>query len=110
MSAPFRPITCEALAALRAEGRPLLLVDCREAWEHELAKLPDSLLFPLGQLVQRADELEVPPGHVVVVYCHHGVRSRTGADAVARAGHEAYSLEGGLDAWSRRIDPTVPRY
>lgn len=106
----FEELTCQTLAAWRAEGRPLLLVDCREPWEHELAKLPDSVLFPLGQLVGRADEVEVPAGHAVVVYCHHGIRSRAGADAISRAGHTAYSLSGGIDAWSRRVDPTVPRY
>jgi len=106
----FSELSCEELQTFRAAGRPIVLVDCREGWERELARLPDSQHFPLGQLVARADELEVPAGHEVVVYCHHGVRSRTGAAAIAAAGLRAHSLTGGIDAWSRRIDPGVPRY
>ena len=47
----------------------------------------------------------------VVVYCHHGVRSLSGAAILGQAGVEnVYSMAGGIEAWSQRIDPAVPRY
>ena len=59
----------------------------------------------------RAGEVEPPPGSTVVVYCHHGIRSLSGAAILEMNGiPEAYSLAGGIEAWSQLIDPTVPRY
>ena len=104
-------ISVEALAERLRSGEPTLLLDVREPWEHELARLPGSLLLPLGELPDRAEEIEVDDETLVVVYCHHGVRSLSGAILLRRAGIEsAVSLAGGIDAWSRRIDPSVPRY
>jgi rhodanese-related sulfurtransferase len=98
----------EFLAARRA-GQPLVLVDCREPWEYEIVHLPDSVLIPLGQLSSRASE--VPGTGSVVVYCHHGVRSRRGAAILRHAGlSNARSLAGGIDEWSISIDPSLPRY
>jgi adenylyltransferase/sulfurtransferase len=52
-----------------------------------------------------------PAGALVVVYCHHGVRSLRGAALLRQAGHEnVASLAGGIDAWSLYVDPAVPRY
>jgi rhodanese-related sulfurtransferase len=97
------------------EGRELLraadppqLVDCREPWEHDLCHLPGDVLLPLGELVERAGELD--PARPVLVYCHHGVRSINGAVLLERLGFTTMSLRGGIDAWSLRIDPGVPRY
>jgi rhodanese-related sulfurtransferase len=57
------------------------------------------------------EEVQPPEGALVVVYCHHGVRSLRGAAVLAQAGHEnVASLAGGIDDWSLTIDPTVPRY
>jgi rhodanese-related sulfurtransferase len=99
----------EEFLAARAAGAAYTLVDCRESWEHELARLPESLHIALGELGERADE--VPRAAPVVVYCHHGVRSRHGAALLRAAGVEgARSLAGGIDRWSLTVDPTVPRY
>lgn len=91
-------------------GEPVYLVDVRNYDEHAYCRLPDSLLVPLPELAGRVDEVEPPAGAAVVVYCHHGVRSLSGAAILRAAGHEAASLSGGIDAWSRLIDPAVPRY
>lgn len=92
-------------------GEPVYLIDCRQPEEYGICRLPGSRLIPLGDLVTRAAEVEPPPGALVVVYCHHGVRSLTGAALLARAGHpHVASLAGGIDAWSQLIDPAVPRY
>lgn len=92
-------------------GEPVFLLDVRNYDEHAFCRLPDSLLIPLGELPGRVEEVNPPEGALVVVYCHHGVRSLSGAAILARAGIEnAASLSGGIDAWSLHIDPTVPRY
>ena len=92
-------------------GEPVYLVDVRNPDENAYCRLPDSLLVPLPDLVGRVDEVQPPAGALVVVYCHHGVRSLSGAAIVQRAGHaDVASLAGGIDAWSRVIDPSMPRY
>jgi rhodanese-related sulfurtransferase len=101
----------DTLAKKLAAGEPVYLLDVRETWENEHCRLPDSVLIPLGELSHRVSEVEVPAGATVVVYCHHGVRSLSGAAILEANGiREAYSLAGGIEAWSALIDPTVPRY
>jgi rhodanese-related sulfurtransferase len=119
-------ITVAELAALRSAGGQLLLLDVREPWEHAIAALPDSVLIPLGELPDVVDSEDALWGRrgpketgsprpeaprLVVAYCHHGVRS---LDAVAILSAKGIgpvcSLRGGIDAWSRQIDPSLPRY
>ena len=107
----MREISGRELAATLERGESVYLIDVREPWEHALAALPDSVLVPLGQLEAQASELAPPAGALVVTYCHHGVRSLSAAAFLARTGFgDVRSLAGGLDAWSREIDPTMPRY
>jgi len=95
---------------LRAE-EPVYLIDVRQPWEHDYCALPDSVLIPLDELPSRLDEVQPPAGATVVVYCHHGIRSLSGAAILEQAGlSPAYSLAGGIEGWSLLIDPTVPRY
>jgi len=108
-----REITPAELAERLARGEPTRLVDVRQPWEHEIAALAGSVLLPLDRLAYGEVELDPPPaeGELVVVYCHHGVRSLTGAALLHRAGvHGAVSLAGGIDAWSVEEDPSLPRY
>jgi rhodanese-related sulfurtransferase len=95
-------------AALDA-GHEILLLDVRQPEEYAICALPGSVLIPLGELMRRADEV-LAEGKPVVVYCHHGVRSLTGAAILLRAGIEAASLAGGIDRWSLTVDASVPRY
>jgi rhodanese-related sulfurtransferase len=108
-----RQITVDELALRLREGQPAFLLDVRQPWEHDTARLPDSLLIPLGELGERWPELvaAVPPGSLIVAYCHHGVRSLSAA-AILESHDlgEVVSLAGGIDAWSLRIDPATPRY
>ena len=89
-------------------GEPTYLLDVRQPWEHELAALPGSVLVPLPELLSRLDEVQPPEGALVVVYCHHGLRSLSGASILERLG--AVSLSGGIEAWSLFVDAGVPRY
>jgi len=104
-------ISPRELADVIAAGRPVYLIDVRKPWEHERAALPGSVLVPLDELAARVDEIEPPPGALVVAYCHHGVRSLSAVAILAELGRPGVaSLRGGIDAWSLVIDPKVPRY
>lgn len=87
----------------------LTLIDVREPWEHEAAQIKGSRLIPLGELESRLGE--IPREGTIVMHCHGGVRSEHGAQVLKQAGFvQVYNLEGGIDAWSRDVDPSVPRY
>jgi rhodanese-related sulfurtransferase len=97
----------ELKARLDAGDRPELL-DVREPWEFDLARIEGSRLIPLGELSERVAELD--PAVETVVICHHGSRSAYVARALAQAGFaKALNLEGGLDAYAD-MDESVPRY
>ena len=105
-------IAPQAFAQLRSDalGDPPVLLDVREAWEFQTARLPDSVLMPMGDVPSRAYAELDPDAHIVVV-CHHGQRSLSVAVWLRKQGFErAQSLAGGIDAWSRSIDPAIPRY
>jgi rhodanese-related sulfurtransferase len=107
----MREITVEELAGKLAHGEKPYLLDVRQKWEHELARLPGSFLVPLDELADRASELDAAKDQLVVCYCHHGVRSLHAALILGAAGFkDAVSLRGGIEAWSELIDPAVPRY
>jgi rhodanese-related sulfurtransferase len=104
-------ITPRELARHLENGHTVRLVDVRQSWENAVARLPDSLLIPLGELSQRVAEIPVEPTVPLVLYCHHGVRSLSAVTYLHRLGyHHARSLAGGIDAWSCEVDPAVPRY
>jgi adenylyltransferase/sulfurtransferase len=106
-----RQLNVQELAQTLASGEPVHLLDVRQPWEHEIAALPDSQLVPLPELPARIAEIAPPRGALVVVYCHHGIRSLHAAGFLERAGFPAVaSLAGGIDAWSLHVDPKMPRY
>lgn len=102
-------ISVEELAAWRDAGRDIALVDVREPWEAAICRLDGALNIPLNLLPSRL--AEVPADRVVVVYCHHGMRSLQAVNWLQRAGRpEAVNLAGGIDAWARAIDPSMETY
>lgn len=103
-------ISPQELASLLQRKEPVLLLDVRQEWEHQTARLPGDVLIPLPELPARLDEVQPAPGQLVVAYCHHGVRSLSAAAILRNAGIEAVSLAGGIDLWSRAVDAGVPRY
>jgi|ERR1700722_947263 rhodanese-related sulfurtransferase len=90
-------------------GEALTVLDVREPWEIELASLPGTLNIPLNEVPTRLGELD--PHAPLVVMCHAGGRSRRAAEFLSARGftHVA-NLAGGIDAWSRDIDPDLPTY
>jgi len=107
----MQQITPEALKAWlddASHGRPVLL-DVREPWEREICGLPESLHVPMNTVPVRAGELD--QGADTVVICHHGSRSFQVALFLERGGFaRVYNLQGGVDAWARAIDPSMPIY
>jgi rhodanese-related sulfurtransferase len=91
-------------------GEAITLLDVRQPEENAYCALPGSVLVPLGELHARVGEL-ASTDELVVVYCHHGIRSISGAAILAAAGFpNVASMTGGIDRWSLVVDPTVPRY
>ena len=103
-------ISPRELVMMLENGHSYRLLDVRQPWESQLATLPGSILIPLNELPQRAKEIIRDPG-MVVVFCHHGIRSLSAANFLQRIGFaDVKSLSGGIDAWSCEVDPEVPRY
>jgi rhodanese-related sulfurtransferase len=103
-------ITAAAFAEQRRQPDAPLLLDVREAWEYQTASIPNSLLMPMGEVASRA-HTELDPDAPIVVMCHHGARSLNVALWLRDQGFShAQSLAGGIDAWSRSVDPGIPRY
>jgi rhodanese-related sulfurtransferase len=103
-------ITAQTYLQQRAEPNPPLLLDVREPWEAQTASLPGALLMPMGEVASRA-HTELDPDQPIVVLCHHGARSLSVTMWLRNQGFDqAQSLNGGIDLWSRTMDPTIPRY
>lgn len=92
----------------RKQNKKHLLLDVRFKEEKSIADIGGTLI-PLPELERRWRELPDDQGPVVV-YCHHGMRSMNATLFLKNKGVEALSLAGGIDAWSREIDPSVPLY
>lgn len=102
-------ITPSELKTSQDAGEDIALIDVREPWEHQYARIPDSELRPLGEIDAWASSLD--PGKSYVLYCHSGVRSFHACLLLERRGFRAVkNLSGGIDAWSVEVDPQVPRY
>jgi rhodanese-related sulfurtransferase len=100
----------DVAAQLKSGETGLILLDVREPWEFQTAQIAGSKLMPMGEIPSRAFEELDPEAHIVTV-CHSGVRSLNVAVWMRNQGFEkVQSLSGGIDGWSREIDPAVPRY
>ena len=86
----------------------LRLLDVREPWEWTVARIGEPQLLAMGELEREIETLD--QGRELIVYCHHGVRSSVAAAWLRARGFRARNLSGGIDRWSREVDPSVPRY
>ena len=103
-------ITPDQFNKLRDAKSAYTLVDVREPWEFQTAKIDGATLMPVGDVPSRAHQ-ELDPDKHIVVYCHHGVRSMNVTSWLRQQGFEkAQSLAGGIDRWAREVDPSVPKY
>jgi rhodanese-related sulfurtransferase len=93
-------------------GEKLHLIDVREPHEYAQARLEGAELIPIGTVRAALQTLEARADDgVLIVYCHHGVRSLNVASWLRDQGIAAcQSMAGGIDAWSVTVDGSVPRY
>lgn len=101
-------ITVSELKAMRDRKEEFILLDVREPREYAKARIEGSTLIPLGFLESRLGELD--KSAKLVVHCKVGGRSASAVALLRERGYDAVSLAGGIDEWSARIDPSVPRY
>ncbi len=95
-----------ALKVLLDSAQPPLVLDVRENWEREAARLPGTLDMPMQQVPERLAEL--PRDRAIVVMCHGGVRSLKVAHFLAQNGFvQLANLTGGSHAWANEVDPSV---
>lgn len=111
MSTDIPEIEPTALKARLDAGERPTLVDVREAYEREIADLPDvgQLRIPLGEVAERV--ADVPRDEEVVVYCRSGGRSGSVVQFLRAQGFEkVVNLRGGVLAWQEDVDPSLTRY
>jgi rhodanese-related sulfurtransferase len=104
-------LSCEEVHSLQQSGAEFAFIDCREPDEYEVCRIDGATLLPMSELRDRLAELEPHRAGRIVVHCHHGGRSLRVANFLRQQGYsQAQSMAGGIDGWSERIDPAVPRY
>jgi adenylyltransferase/sulfurtransferase len=97
------------LAARLQQRDDVHLIDVREPYEWRIGRIDGAELMPLGGIYTWAAKLD--PNREIVLYCHHGQRSRAAAEFLCAQGFARVSnLTGGIDRWSTEVDPSVSRY
>jgi len=106
----MQEITATDLKQRLDNGDDLQIIDVREANEVAIARMPNTVHIPLGEVLNRMDEID--PNRETVVHCKGGVRSARAIEALQRSGFKGnlINLKGGILAWSNEVDPSVPKY
>lgn len=92
-------------------GEKLRLIDVREPREHQTARIEGAELMPMRDIPSSLAKLDDEDGAPLIVICHHGVRSLSVVSWLREQGVVGcQSMAGGIERWSREIDPSVPRY
>ena len=109
-STALEEITAPELKQRIDRDQEVQVIDVREPFEYEIARIPGTRLIPLGQVVTRMNEID--PSRETVMHCKAGVRSAKAIQALKQAGFPGrlINLKGGITAWSDEVDPTVPKY
>jgi adenylyltransferase/sulfurtransferase len=104
-----REISAADFVARRERGEPMVLLDVREPHELAIASVPGILHIPMGEVPERLSELD--PGQEIVVLCRSGGRSLQVARFLEARGYaNVANLTGGILAWGRDVDPSLPAY
>lgn len=93
-------------------GASFRLVDVREPFELQLARIDGAELIPMRTIPTAFQSLQREAAQVpIVFFCHHGIRSLQVVNWLREHGVEAcQSMQGGIERWSLEIDPAIPRY
>ena len=108
----LQPSDFEQWRRAHADAAPMVL-DVREPWEVQTASIKaegfELKVIAMGEVPSRWQGLD--PSRPIACLCHHGMRSLQVARYLQQQGFaEVVNLQGGIDAWSSAVDPTVPRY
>jgi adenylyltransferase/sulfurtransferase len=104
-------ITVTELADWQRSGKDFLLVDVREPAEYEIVRIPGSVLVPKGDIVSGEALASLPQDKQIVLHCKSGARSAEALAALKTAGfRDAVHVHGGVLAWVKQIDPSLPAY
>jgi rhodanese-related sulfurtransferase len=96
-----------------SNAQDFVLLDVRNPHEYEIAKIPGSVLIPLPEIENGsgvAKVKEILNGHRLIAHCKLGGRSAKALAILKEAGIEGTNVKGGINAWSKEVDPTVPEY
>lgn len=105
----IKEISAAELKTMIDKKEKFVLVDVREPHEYQIAKIPGSRLIPLGEIAERANELDTADD--IVVHCRSGARSAKAIQTLQKMGFKRLrNLKGGVLAWSQDVDPSVPQY
>lgn len=97
------------VAARLGDANPPIIIDVRERWEYDIAHVEPSTLIPLSTLPAQVETLD--PSQCYALLCHHGMRSEMAANWLAQHGFtQLINIDGGIDAWSDQVDPSLARY
>lgn len=107
---PIEEITATELNDLIKNNPETQIIDVREPHEYEIAKIPNTKLIPLAQVVSRAKEID--PSRTAIIHCKAGGRSAKAIEALKESGYTGrlLNLKGGITAWSDEVDQNVPKY
>ena len=96
-------ITAIELAQLINNEDDVQIIDVREAYEYDFAKIPNTKLIPLGEVVARMSEIDQT--RAAIIHCKGGVRSAKAITDLKNAGYTGrlINLKGGIGAWSNRV-------
>jgi adenylyltransferase/sulfurtransferase len=104
-------ISVQELKEWQDAGKNIFLVDVREPAEYEIVRIPGSTLIPKGEILSGAALARLPQDKQIVLHCKSGVRSAEALAAVKAAGfRDAVHVQGGVLAWIKQIDPSLPSY
>jgi adenylyltransferase/sulfurtransferase len=106
----MQEITATELNELLQSGADVQLIDVRQPAEHSFARIPGAKLIPLGEILNRMDEIDQT--RETIIHCKMGGRSAQAIQVLERAGFKGNlrNLRGGITAWSNEVDPKVPKY
>ena len=102
-------ITVKELKEKLDRGDEIVLLDVREPWEYNIAKIQGAQLIPLGTF--GAEYKKLDPNSEIIIHCHKGMRSMDATQFLLQQGFKnVKNLTGGISAWSMQIDPSIPQY
>lgn len=99
-------------AKAKIEAGEAVLIDVREPAEYQIARIDGAELIPMNTVPQRLQYLDaLAEEKLLIVHCHHGMRSLNVVDWLRRQGvSNCQSMAGGIERWSAQVDPKIPRY